>query len=268
MGLIPFLSPIRLSNRMAKKYLDHDIPEGRRSLIECRDNLMGISDYCEQNYASANNKRKALEVTQQFTTQSLASVAYQVHTLASSMLNLLAEQDDELTRLNSAIDNLSERVDIHCEKVARREVGALTARKPISKAPTIITPVNPERPVKYVRKQINYGELDESRSQYNTIGRAVGVPTIPRSMAPPLYQNDQRERRASGASGVSNGSDKNPIVASVINGSSNRSSIIDDGVGASVPAPPPPAFPEPAFQNYDLPPPPPETLIAINGGDR
>ena len=49
---------------MAKKYLDHDIPEGRRSLIECRDNLMGISDYCEQNYASANNKRKALEVTQ------------------------------------------------------------------------------------------------------------------------------------------------------------------------------------------------------------
>jgi len=289
---------------MAKKYLDHDIPEGRRSLIECRDNLMGISDYCEQNYASANNKRKALEVTQQFTTQSLASVAYQVHTLASSMLNLLAEQDDELTRLNSAIDNLSERVDIHCEKVARREVGALTARKPISKAPTIITPVNPERPVKYVRKQINYGELDEighgvkmgstatmrqaknasinsrstlsrsqsqldeSRSQYNTIGRAVGVPTIPRSMAPPLYQNDQRERRASGASGVSNGSDKNPIVASVINGSSNRSSIIDDGVGASVPAPPPPAFPEPAFQNYDLPPPPPETLIAINGGDR
>ena len=58
------------------------------------------------------------------------------------------------------------------------------------------------------------------------------------------------------------------IVASVINGSSNRSSIIDDGVGASVPAPPPPAFPEPAFQNYDLPPPPPETLVAINGGDR
>ena len=86
-------------------------------------------------------------------------------------------------RLNSAIDNLSERVDIHCEKVARREVGALTARKPISKAPTIITPVNPglklfrffknwkkklkifikifsERPVKYVRKQINYDDLD------------------------------------------------------------------------------------------------------------
>ena len=154
--------------------------------------------------------------------------------------NFLTSKDDELTRLNSAIDNLSERVDIHCEKVARREVGALTARKPISKAPTIITPVNPERPVKYVRKQINYGELDEighgvkmgaggtmrqsknasinsrstisrsqsqlderydilksslkqslwflSRSQYNTIGRAVGVPTIPRSMAaaPPV----------------------------------------------------------------------------------
>ena len=36
-----------------------------------------------------------------FTTQSLASVAYQVNTLASSMLNLLSEQDDELSRLCS-----------------------------------------------------------------------------------------------------------------------------------------------------------------------
>ena len=38
---------------------------------------------------------------QNFTTQSLASVAYQVHTLASSMLNLLSEQDDELSKLTS-----------------------------------------------------------------------------------------------------------------------------------------------------------------------
>ena len=48
------------------------------------------------------------------------------------------------------------------------------------------------------------------------------------------------------------------LVTSVINGSSNRSSIIED---ASVPPPPPPNFPEPNFQNYDLPPPPPDTMI-------
>ena len=43
----------------------------------------------------------------------------------------------------SALDNLSERVDIHMEKVARREVGQLTARKPITKQQTVLSPANP-----------------------------------------------------------------------------------------------------------------------------
>ena len=42
-----------------------------------------------------------------------------------------------------ALDNLSERVDIHMEKVARREVGQLTARKPITKQQTVLSPANP-----------------------------------------------------------------------------------------------------------------------------
>jgi len=62
---------------------------------------------------------------------------------------------------DKAIDNLSERVDIHCEKVARREVGSLTARKPISKSAPVQDPPNRERPVKYIRKHINYSDLDD-----------------------------------------------------------------------------------------------------------
>lgn len=269
---------------MARKYLDHDIPEGRKSLIECHENLLGIAQYCEQNYASANDKKKALECTQNFTTQSLASVAYQVHTLASSMLNLLSEQDDELSKLTSAIDNLSERVDIHCEKVARREVGSLTARKPITKTVCVQDPPNRERPVKYIRKHINYSDLDdlghgiktgsstlrgsknasinsrnsstlsrtesqmENRSQYNTIGRKIGVPSIPKNNAPQHMYESNRERKHSGAS--NNSFDSNKFPATVNNGSSNRSSIIDGVV------PPPMDFPHPNMQNYDLPPPP------------
>ena len=81
----------------------------------------------------AHNKAAALNETKKYTTHSLASVAYQVNTLASDMLMLLKEQEDELLRLTSSIENLSDRVDIHCEKVSRREVGSLTYRRNISR---------------------------------------------------------------------------------------------------------------------------------------
>lgn len=278
---------------MANTYLDHDIPEGRKKLIECNENLIGIAQYCEQNYAQSNDKREALGTTRNFTTQSLASVAYQVNTLASSMLNLLSEQDDELSRLCSALDNLSERVDIHMEKVARREVGQLTARKPITKQQTLLSPANPERPVKYIRKQINYNELDEighgiktgssgtlrasknasinsrnsatlsrsesqleSRSQYNTIGRKVGIPIVPKNIPPQFHQESMhRERKHSGASNNSYDSNKFPVT--VNNGSSNRSSIIDgSGINEIVPVSHMDQLDGPMGQNYDLPPPP------------
>ena len=48
---------------MANTYLDHDIPEGRKKLIECNENLIGIAQYCEQNYAQSNDKREALGTT-------------------------------------------------------------------------------------------------------------------------------------------------------------------------------------------------------------
>jgi len=278
---------------MANTYLDHDIPEGRKKLIECNENLIGIAQYCEQNYAQSNDKREALGTTRNFTTQSLASVAYQVNTLASSMLNLLSEQDDELSRLCSALDNLSERVDIHMEKVARREVGQLTARKPITKQQTVLSPANPERPVKYIRKQINYNELDEighgiktgnsgtlrasknasinsrnsatlsrsesqieSRSQYNTIGRKVGIPSVPKNIPPQFHQESHRERKHSGASNNSYDSNKFPVT--VNNGSSNRSSIIDgSGINEIVPVTHMDQIDGNSLgQNYDLPPPP------------
>ena len=57
-------------------------------------------------------------------------------------------------------------VAIHKEKVARREIGVLTTNKTTSrplgvKNPGIIFPAEPERPVKYVRKPIDYSVLDD-----------------------------------------------------------------------------------------------------------
>lgn len=48
---------------------------------------------------------------------------------------------------------------IHKEKVARREIGVLTANKTTNRQYKIIAPVNPEKPIKYVRKPIDYNGI-------------------------------------------------------------------------------------------------------------
>lgn len=52
-------------------------------------------------------------------------------------------------------------VDIHKEKVARREIGILTTNKNTARTHKIIAPANVERPVRYIRKPIDYTLLDD-----------------------------------------------------------------------------------------------------------
>ncbi|XP_032134463.1 abl interactor 2 isoform X41 [Cebus imitator] len=65
---------------------------------------------------------------------------------------------------------VNETVDIHKEKVARREIGILTTNKNTSRTHKIIAPANLERPVRYIRKPIDYTILDD-------IGHGVKVST-------------------------------------------------------------------------------------------
>lgn len=62
-------------------------------------------------------------------------------------------------------------VDIHKEKVARREIGILTTNKNTSRTHKIIAPANLERPVRYIRKPIDYTILDD-------IGHGVKVGAV------------------------------------------------------------------------------------------
>lgn len=52
-------------------------------------------------------------------------------------------------------------MDIHKEKVARREIGILTTNKSTLRTHKIIAPPNMERPVRYIRKPIDYNVLDD-----------------------------------------------------------------------------------------------------------
>ena len=51
-------------------------------------------------------------------------------------------------------------MDIHKEKVARREIGSLASSKNITRTQKVVTPSLKERPQKYVRNKIDFSSLD------------------------------------------------------------------------------------------------------------
>ncbi|XP_041433604.1 abl-interactor 2 S homeolog isoform X9 [Xenopus laevis] len=142
--------------------LEEEIPGGRRALLDSYTNLERVADYCENNYIQSADKQRALEETKAYTTQSLASVAYLINTLANNVLQMLDIQASQLRRMESSINHISQTVDIHKEKVARREIGILTTNKNTSRTHKIIAPANLERPVRYIRKPVDYTILDDT----------------------------------------------------------------------------------------------------------
>ncbi|XP_028290157.1 abl interactor 1a isoform X7 [Gouania willdenowi] len=166
--------------------LEEEIPAGKRSLVESYQNLTRVADYCENNYVQAQDKRKALEETKAYTTQSLASVAYQINALANNVLQLLDIQASQLRRMESSINHISQTVDIHKEKVARREIGILTTNKNTARTHKIIAPANMERPVRYIRKPIDFTVLDDVGHGVKQHGnnQAIRAGTISRTNPP------------------------------------------------------------------------------------
>ncbi|XP_037095809.1 abl interactor 2-like isoform X2 [Syngnathus acus] len=156
--------------------LEEEIPAGRRALLDSFPNLESVAEYCEANYVQASDKRGALEETKSYTTQSVASVAYLINTLANNMLQMLDIQMSQLRCMESSVNHITQTVGIHKEKVARREIGVLTTNKNASRAHKIVAPTNPERPLRYVRKPLDFGALDD-------VGH--GVKVIPENMKEP-----------------------------------------------------------------------------------
>ncbi|XP_041813882.1 abl interactor 1-like isoform X1 [Chelmon rostratus] len=151
-----------------------EAPNARKALLENYDNLLNVANYCYNNYIqSGDGSMKALEETKNFTTQSLASVAYQISTLASSVLTLLDAQTSQLHHMESSINLIGQTVEMHKEKVSRREIGVFTAVRRVPRGHKIVPPPQPPagtqpRPP-YNRRPINYQQLDG-------LGHGVKVP--------------------------------------------------------------------------------------------
>ncbi|XP_024918090.1 abl interactor 2b isoform X6 [Cynoglossus semilaevis] len=223
--------------------LEEEIPAGRSALLDSFTNLERVAEYCESNYVQSPDKQRALEETKNYTTQSLASVAYLINTLANNVLQMLDIQASQLRRMESSINHISQTVDIHKEKVARREIGILTTNKNTSRTHKIIAPANQERPVRYIRKPIDYSLLDDmghgvKASAQNMKTGGGGLPrTNPPTQKPPSPPITGKGTLGSGSSGGSHPSSSR-------SSSRENSGSGSVGVPIAVPTPAPPsAFP-------------------------
>ncbi|XP_068920464.1 ABI gene family member 3 isoform X2 [Petaurus breviceps papuanus] len=143
-----------------QQLLEFEIPEGREALRSNHSSLLRVADYCESNYVQATEKRKALEETMAFTTQALASVSYQINNLAGHLLRMLDLQDAGLRQVEASVSTLDQMVNMHIEKVGRREIGTLAVFQRLPTNQKIIPPENLPSFEPYYRKPLNFACLD------------------------------------------------------------------------------------------------------------
>ncbi|XP_032412848.1 abl interactor 1 isoform X21 [Xiphophorus hellerii] len=238
--------------------LEEEIPAGRGALLDSFTNLERVAEYCESNYVQSPDKQRALEETKNYTTQSLASVAYLINTLANNVLQMLDIQASQLRRMESSINHISQTVDIHKEKVARREIGILTTNKNTSRTHKIIAPANPERPVRYIRKPVDYNLLDDmghgvkwlQRFKASTQNMKTGGGALPRTN-PPTQKPPSPPMSGKGTLG-SSGSSGGSHPSSSRSSSRENSGSGSVGVPIAVPTPAPPSVFPGAPQFYSM----------------
>lgn len=164
--------------------IEKEIPQQSKSLSDNVINLEKVAQYCEDIYVNSkeSNKQFFLNETKGYTNQALASVAYQIHVLSNSFLQLIENQSAIINDMSVTMSHLGHDVSVHKEKVARREIGILTTNRTSTRTLKVKRPEVDEKPVKYVRKPIDYSILDDighgvklTRQSTNYVDPKIGV---------------------------------------------------------------------------------------------
>ncbi|KAM9232540.1 abl interactor 1 isoform 11-T11 [Leptosomus discolor] len=231
--------------------LEEEIPSGKRALLESYQNLTRVADYCENNYIQAPDKRKALEETKAYTTQSLASVAYQINALANNVLQLLDIQASQLRRMESSINHISQ----HGNNQPAR-AGTLSRTNP----PTQKPPSPPMSGRGTLGRNTPYKTLEPVKpptvpNDYMTSPARLGSQHSPGRTAS-LNQRPRTHSGSSGGSGSRENSGSSSIGIPIAVPTPSPPTI---GPVADSPTPPPPPPPDemPMFDDSPPPPPPP-----------
>jgi hypothetical protein len=144
--------------------LNNDLNQQLKNLTDNAQNLERVAQYCEDIYVDSNeaDKSKYLKETKGFTNQALASISYQIFLIANSYLKLFETQFQTLTDSANQISLIAQEVNVHKEKVARREIGFITSNKTQLMHPDckMERTSAEEPPAKYTRSPIDFCSLD------------------------------------------------------------------------------------------------------------
>uniref|UniRef100_A0A673G0M9 Uncharacterized protein n=1 Tax=Sinocyclocheilus rhinocerous TaxID=307959 RepID=A0A673G0M9_9TELE len=87
--------------------LPESAPTARKALLDNHSNLHKVADYCQNKNLNVQDSRSVIEESKALTTQALASVTYQINTLATSVLNLLDAQTVQLKQMEFSVNLLT-----------------------------------------------------------------------------------------------------------------------------------------------------------------
>ncbi|XP_060944371.1 abl interactor 2-like isoform X18 [Limanda limanda] len=242
--------------------LEVEIPAGRTALLDGFNNLLTVAEYCENNYVQSTDKQRALEETKSYTTQSLASVAYLINTLANNVLQMLDIQASQLRCMESSVNHISQVGQTHTQ-THDMTLGSLSRTTPPSQKPpsppragrVVFGKSSPYRTLEPVRPPVVPNHYVSSPTRNNMAPGQLPSPVRSATL-------NHRPRTFSGSSGGSHFS------------SCSRSSSRENsgsgcvGVPIAVPTPSPPStFPGPMVpQFYSMNRPPPRHQTAQVGG--
>ncbi|EGT39790.1 CBN-ABI-1 protein [Caenorhabditis brenneri] len=159
-----------------QELIDVRIPKNRTSLDQSFTSLAEVADYVQDNYIRSDNRSHALNETKQYAIQSLASVAFQINKMAVDLHDMLALQTEKVDSLVNQVQYVSQVVDVHKEKLARREIGSLTTGKTLYKQPKKVMALRDDEPkTRYQRTPIDFSILDGIGHGVRTESRAGPV---------------------------------------------------------------------------------------------
>ncbi|XP_060944376.1 abl interactor 2-like isoform X23 [Limanda limanda] len=165
--------------------LEVEIPAGRTALLDGFNNLLTVAEYCENNYVQSTDKQRALEETKSYTTQSLASVAYLINTLANNVLQMLDIQASQLRCMESSVNHISQVGQTHTQ-THDMTLGSLSRTTPPSQKPP-----SPPRAGRVVFGNSgssggsHFSSCSRSSSRENSGSGCVGVPIAVPTPSPP-----------------------------------------------------------------------------------
>ncbi|XP_059709232.1 abl interactor 2 isoform X10 [Haemorhous mexicanus] len=242
--------------------LEEEIPGGRRALFDSYTNLERVAEYCETNYIQSADKQRALEETKAYTTQSLASVAYLINTLANNVLQMLDIQASQLRRMESSINHISQ------VSTQNMKMGGLPRTTPPTQKPPS-PPMSGKGTIGSSGSSGGSHPSSRSSSRENSGSGSVGVPiAVPTPSPPSVYpghpvqfysMNRPAARHTPPTIGGSLPYRRPPSITSQtsLQNQINGGPFYNQNPVSDTPPPPPPVD-ETVFDESPPPPPPPE----------